>query len=643
MDTVNTRRSRLEMKTAKSYKLILLTILCIVTLMAFVTVNTGFKANAQTGSSSPMSYFSGTDMKFENDKVTAKANATETFRFSWNIVCDDTEIKFAVDDKINSVKMAFDLEAEDSTKEDIKKELNVTFGTPEMTVNYDGDETKITSSRELLVKTEVVEKVLNVYVNGTLVSKEEKSHVKNAGLTPMKNVTFSFGADEDGVFSLEYVDLKAKDGTGAYKQTFELEGTQVKTLAKPRAKLSDDMYMADGSLNFRDGKQYTVTVSSYSLTGISDKNYMYIATNSVGTKGANLWYANSTLPKSFVISLAKDVEVDETVELCIKSTANDYDVIEVLPVTVYAKYDANKPTYIDDAQALERYIEEVEKATKVEYDEGKGYVRLGDDYLIPSLKELITETVTPYSQMSVTVYYMTPSSDISTTSSMSIYLDSPGDYKFFVIFADEFGNKLTKEDFFTVGDDPNDITYTELGKKYIFTFHIEDDAPLSVKAPESQGEGFLNTEYHASDFDVTAYNYSTTYQLFYNENKDADASDANWKEIVKSSSVNDKYESDYFTADQVKAIGYDGELVFTPTEKGAYKIVCSVSSSHTSRTASATSVIKVENEFKTLESDSDWLEQNVWSVVFLAVGTVCLIGIIVLLFIKPKEKQTEVE
>jgi hypothetical protein len=49
-------------------------------------------------------------------------------------------------------------------------------------------------------------------------------------------------------------------------------------------------------------------------------------------------------------------------------------------------------------------------------------------------------------------------------------------------------------------------------------------------------------------------------------------------------------------------------------------------------------IIKVEKEASVVKVDNKWLQNNVWSVVFLSIGTLCLIGIIVLLCIKPKEE-----
>ena len=52
-------------------------------------------------------------------------------------------------------------------------------------------------------------------------------------------------------------------------------------------------------------------------------------------------------------------------------------------------------------------------------------------------------------------------------------------------------------------------------------------------------------------------------------------------------------------------------------------------------------MIRVSEDVTTVKPASHWLENNVWSVVFLSIGTLCLIGIVILLFVKPKEEQEE--
>ena len=63
--------------------------------------------------------------------------------------------------------------------------------------------------------------------------------------------------------------------------------------------------------------------------------------------------------------------------------------------------------------------------------------------------------------------------------------------------------------------------------------------------------------------------------------------------------------------------------------------------SNSERAVSDSAVIVVTDEPTYVKPDSKWLQNNVWSVVFLSVGTLCLIGIIILLCIKPKTATTE--
>ena len=106
----------------------------------------------------------------------------------------------------------------------------------------------------------------------------------------------------------------------------------------------------------------------------------------------------------------------------------------------------------------------------------------------------------------------------------------------------------------------------------------------------------------------------------------------------------DKYTGEDFTYDEIKDFAYDGKLTFTPIKKGFYKVVCTVSSTKTVRFDSAESqIVEISKKPTVVKPDSHWLQNNVWSVVFLSIGTLCLIGIVVLLFIKPKEETGENE
>ena len=50
-------------------------------------------------------------------------------------------------------------------------------------------------------------------------------------------------------------------------------------------------------------------------------------------------------------------------------------------------------------------------------------------------------------------------------------------------------------------------------------------------------------------------------------------------------------------------------------------------------------IIKIAEEKVVVRPGNNWLKNNAWSVVFLSVGSLCLVGIIVLLCVKPKEER----
>ncbi len=115
-----------------------------------------------------------------------------------------------------------------------------------------------------------------------------------------------------------------------------------------------------------------------------------------------------------------------------------------------------------------------------------------------------------------------------------------------------------------------------------------------------------------------------------------------WVEIPKASSVTDtKYNKDGYTYNQIKSIGYDGSLSFTPDKVGTYLIKCTATSETTSRSDTGYAIVSITQEPAVVKVPSNWLQNNVWSVVFLSIGTLCLIGIVVLLCIRPKEETDE--
>ena len=656
------------MKTAKSYKLILLTITLILAVVAGLMMLPTQKAFAAAPSVSdnPKSYFTttGTDLAYANDNVEVTVKNGDTFKFINNVLANDLAYEFVIAENVTSVELKFTTDSKyvngnpkagDDGKVEyftsIENLLKITVNTDDMTVEFNGETTTQAKATQIKVAFSVAHNEIYACVNGgtALVSSDEYYLVKNVGGTVANNVTLTFGvkAEETAKFALVSVDQKASDAEGAYKQTFAFENKKIKYFSRPRAILNDGIYSADGKINVTNGKQYTVTLKAYSIFGTSFNNSMRINVESLGANADDVstWFANTDYPKSFVVSEKAGFGFDDTVKLNVQYIMNkgadneEAWLIETLDVNLYE--EANQvPVYNFDDTALESFKAKLIKNTKTTDENGlETYVRLGDKVVIPSMKDLLGDTATSYEYLTYTVYYMSPSTSLSQTSKLEVPITKAGDYKFFVIFKDEFGNQLEKDDFYTLDDvDANKIiegTYFD----YVFSFRIEDDAPLSVKAAK-QGEGFVGSKYLASEFEIEAHGYTTTYTLFYNANAEATADSEGWVEIIKKSDLKDDYENDVFTAEEIKEIAYDGKLTFTPSRIGAYKIVCSATSNNTSRNAEDTAVISVLGESVTYETSStfiEWINQNVWSVVFLSIGAICLVAIFVLLLVKPKE------
>lgn len=655
------------MKTAKSYKLILLTITLILSVVACFMLTPTQKAFAAAPSVSdnPKSYFSttGADLKYENDNVEVTVKDRDTFKFTNNVLVNDLGYEFIVGEEINSFELKFSTDSKyvnGNPKANDKGEveyftsivhtLKITFNESDMTVEFNDKSQTQALSRNLKIVYTTNGNVLSVKVNdGDALSNDAGYYlVKNIGGTPVNGVILTF-ALEDGAtakFSVVSVDQKVSDATGAFKQTFAFENNKIKHFSYPRAILNDGIYNADGKVQITNGKQYTATVKAYSIFGTSFNNSMRLKLVTEDTT-INTWYANNDYPKSFAVNKPAGFGVDNSIKLNVEYIVDlglgteQVWLSECFDVVLIE--DAEEaPKYNFDEMAKRSFEKKLLENTKVTDENGvETFVRLGDKLTIPSMKDLLSVSGTSYEYLKYTVYYMSPSTSLSSTSKLEIPIGKAGDYKFFVIFEDEFGNKLENEDFFTTDEhDENKIIRGEF-YDYIFSFRIEDDAPLSVKAKE-QGEGFVNSKYIASAFDIEAHGYKTTYTLYYNANIDAKADDDGWVEIIKKSALKDTYESDVFTADEIKKIAYDGEVTFTPSRIGSYKIVCSATSTNTSRTAEDSTIIRVLSEaveYQTGNTFTEWFNQNVWSVVFLSIGAICLVAIFVLLLVKPKEEN----
>lgn len=450
--------------------------------------------------------------------------------------------------------------------------------------------------------------------------------------------------EDTETFVLASVDQKASDTSGAngesaYKQSLAVPEGQTKlTLAKPRVYLNDSFYLrkADGSyttVKIAYNKTYTLNINACSLLGGYKNLYL------IKEGYTNILLESNTTSPNEIQFMSAGSSVKFAVGGKVSNTEYVYEEFEVENVLPFDYSDTKAPEYVYDEIAYKSFENAYKEATLVESDDKTTSIGIGTEYEIPSMKDLVFDDVTPYEDLTTSVSYATRTTR-STATSMKFKVSDIGEYEFLVMFGDG-KNTMKAEDFYVVDEDDEnkieDRTYPY--EKYIFDFVIVDDADIIVKEAV-QGAGFLGIKYTASKFIVEADGKTLKYELYYNPNKDVkDAKADGWVAIPQASSVTDtNYNENGFGYDEVKKINYNGKLEFVPTRIGSYMIKCTAYSTTSPRNASANTFISVNSKPTVVKVPSDWLENNVWSVVFLGVGSLCLIGIIVLLCIKPKEK-----
>lgn len=613
---------------SKTYKIILLLLAFVMSMVAAVCSFATVGVQAETLSATPSSYFSGAEFAFEDSDPTDDVEKKDVLVAT---VKNGDVVEFKNDLMINNFEMGIAIGA------GVEK-VTLKLITDSYYINGNVVDGKLVKEAE----SEFVisgDKISITAVDGTLTVNDDvkEKQVKPVGAVGAK-VSFAFELDEDqesAEFKIFYVDQNV--GVDGYKQDFVLDANEKLTAALPRVALNDEAYSREYANKpvFIVNKEKSLSFSVYSVLGNVKASDVYLGM----VDGDNAILDGSTEKPKWIMF---ETPGEKTVKLVCKD-GDDAKVLEEITATaVYEGKDINgndddsAPVYTDNDLALDAFKVALKAAHSSE--DGKSSLYLGATMQIPSLEDLVSDNIIPYSDLKTTVYYRTPKTS-SSTSSMSFKLDAAGSYTFFVAFGDG-ANQMEEEDFMTV--DGNDV---EFGKysKYIFSFDIADDATMTLSAPTAEGIAYKGVNYTSASFKIDAEGFKTEYSLWYHADENAAADAKGWIKIPKASSVTKEDYTDEYnnTYKSVKAVNYDGKLSFKPTKIGSYKIVCSISSDYTTRSAEESTVIRVTRKPIAVKVPSTWLQDNVWSVVFLSVGFVCLVGIVVLLFVKPKDETNE--
>lgn len=418
---------------------------------------------------------------------------------------------------------------------------------------------------------------------------------------------------DNATIKVASIDQKASDTEGLYKQTFVKDADGHLTHAQSVVLLDSAAYNGTATdVVALEGQKISVSFVDYSVCKSSKTTSSSIKAGAEDNSGVYVWESG------------KYIAIDKVGTSMFNAVIGDKTVATFTIEGVTG--DEVAPDYSASDEAYESFKNALYEATFDDYDGVKAHIRLGaSNYLtIPSMEDLISDNVTAYSNLTYTVYYCNSSTDWTSATALKIPVAVEGTYKFFVIFKDKSGNALEKDDF--IDEDGNVL---DKYSKYVFDFELVNDAPIVVK-DVAQDKAYKGITYTATAFTILAKDYTSEYTLYYSKD-----GSTNWVEIP----ALDDMEEDSADYKKYSAYAYDGKLTFTPANTGTYRIAVDVYENGTLKepTRAETVITAAKAPVRVIPNESNWLLNNAWSLVFLGLGTLSLIGLICVLCIKPKE------
>lgn len=312
-------------------------------------------------------------------------------------------------------------------------------------------------------------------------------------------------------------------------------------------------------------------------------------------------------------------------------------------------------TVVPNDAEIEKYQTAVETASK---KDGKSIqVGTGAYFYLPSLRPYVSDDYSGYTDFDFTIYYRTTSSDTKTVSGdynkLSIEVATEGKYQMRIVPKNRAGKAMKgyvekNGTFKEVEISTSNVWDCE--NLPTFEFTVVYNGP-SVDEVKDDNNVYRGLEYKFDGFKVIAQDTPVkTYTLYYLNVKSGQSPDlktiraaveagtvdtlGEWVKIEEVDEENEDAEYNDYEWNP------DSALSFRPQKIGFYMLKMEVEDSKTSEPVSAFKLINVASDPDRVDVGGDpfeWLQNNVLSVVFLGVGVLCLIGIVVLLLVKPKD------
>ncbi len=338
---------------------------------------------------------------------------------------------------------------------------------------------------------------------------------------------------------------------------------------------------------------------------------------------------------------------------------DDKVVSETAKITVVGKDGVNAPVYASRTEKADEY-KTFEDAIQKAADDLETTDTTSKKISVPdSYWDLLNLDVIDETNLRTTLYVANPKSAFSKKSTnveklADITVSASGTYAFYLEVRDCFGNEIkVDEDVMTQKVDgwyqtfdngtPDDETDDyEQCIIPIFTFEYETVVKVEAKVESKVSKGVVGVEYNSGK--LTKENASNVeIKLYYNANADA---------ARPSVSDLDKGTNGWVEATSEEATFGDlsSSLRFTPLKKGAYvyrisaiRSVVSTLEGDDYEINGRSEVIKVTTsvqEQKVINVKFRNFVKNNWlSLIFLGIAFLCIVGIVILAFYKPKDAE----
>jgi hypothetical protein len=340
----------------------------------------------------------------------------------------------------------------------------------------------------------------------------------------------------------------------------------------------------------------------------------------------------------------------------------------------YSSYDETTSKWVSDPEnssawsaAVESYKAAVSEAAKDLKAGSKNY------FYLPSVESLLTDNSTSYQDLKFSIYYNNGTQQQSSNKSsneLSINLTKAGKYIFTVYATDAAGNPMfyfdgdgkpvefEAGDIWNMYDEEEDSEFAGM-KKYLPWFEFTVDySEISIEEPDEQSTAYVDSSYTPDSFEINGVSVKTVYSLYEFENglwaEDHDGVALTYDEFIAQKDTLIVTGRKYFTKirttseleegtadyDKFNPYGWNGtSLSFTPqTANAFYLIKCEASSYETATPVTKCMAIAAAPKVEALKGEDTWAQDNMTSIILLCIAGASLIGIILLLVIKPKNK-----